>query len=34
VVTGTPKVAAQAPAEVVAKLKAAAAVENPEPDEA
>jgi chorismate synthase len=30
----TPRVPAQAPADVVAKLKAAAAVENPDPDEA
>ncbi len=34
VVTGTPRVAALAPAEVVAALRAVAAVENPEPDEA
>jgi chorismate synthase len=32
--TGTPRVPAQAPAEVIAKLRAAAAVENPDPDEA
>ncbi|HEX9684684.1 MAG TPA: chorismate synthase [Burkholderiales bacterium] len=31
---GTPRIAAQAPAEMVAKLRAAAAVENPDPDEA
>jgi chorismate synthase len=30
----TPRVPAQAPADVVAKLRAAAAVENPDPDEA
>jgi chorismate synthase len=30
----TPRIAAQAPADVVAKLRAAAAVENPDPDEA
>jgi chorismate synthase len=30
----TPRIAAQAPAEVIAKLRAAAAVENPDPDEA
>jgi chorismate synthase len=30
----TPRVPAQAPADVIAKLKAAAAVENPDPDEA
>jgi chorismate synthase len=34
VVCETPRVPAQAPADVVAKLKAAAAVENPDPDEA
>ncbi|MGW8183571.1 MAG: chorismate synthase, partial [Burkholderiales bacterium] len=34
VATGTPKVPAQAPAEVIEKLRAAAAVENPDPDEA
>ncbi len=34
VVTATPKVAAQAPADVIEKLQAAVAVENPEPDEA
>ena len=34
-VTGaTPRISAQAPAEVIAKLRAAAAVENPDPDEA
>jgi chorismate synthase len=30
----TPRVAAQAPSEVIARLRAAAAVEDPEPDEA
>ena len=30
----TPRIPAQAPADVIAKLKAAAAVENPDPDEA
>jgi len=30
----TPRIPAQAPAEVVARLRAAAAVENPDPDEA
>jgi chorismate synthase len=30
----TPRIAAQAPADVIAKLRAAAAVENPDPDEA
>ena len=30
----TPKLAAQAPAAVVARLRAAAATENPDPDEA
>jgi chorismate synthase len=30
----TPRVPAQAPAEVIARLRAAAAVENPDPDEA
>jgi chorismate synthase len=30
----TPRIAAQAPAEVIEKLRAAAAVENPDPDEA
>ncbi|MGH8660431.1 MAG: chorismate synthase [Burkholderiales bacterium] len=30
----TPRIAAQAPAEMIAKLRAAAAVENPDPDEA
>jgi chorismate synthase len=34
VACGTPRIAAQAPAEVIAKLRAAAAVENPDPDEA
>jgi len=32
--TGTPKIAAQAPADVVARLAAAAAADNPDPDEA
>jgi chorismate synthase len=32
--TDTPRVAAMAPADVVAKLRAAAATENPDPDEA
>jgi chorismate synthase len=30
----TPRVPAQAPAEVVARLQRAAAIENPDPDEA
>ena len=30
----TPRIAAQAPADVIAKMRAAAAVENPDPDEA
>jgi chorismate synthase len=34
VVGETPRIAAQAPADVIAKLRAAAAVENPDPDEA
>jgi len=34
VTCATPRIAAQAPAEVVAKLRATAAVENPDPDEA
>ena len=34
VVTGTPRVAALAPAEVVATLRVATAIENPDPDEA
>ena len=34
VATATPKIAAQAPADVVARLRAAAATENPDPDEA
>ncbi|MGH8619330.1 MAG: chorismate synthase [Burkholderiales bacterium] len=34
VVTGTPKIAAQAPADVVARLATAAAADNPDPDEA
>jgi chorismate synthase len=34
VVTTTPRIAAEAPADVVARLRAAAAVEDPEPDEA
>jgi chorismate synthase len=34
VVTATPRVAAQAPAEVIAKLREPAPVEDPEPDEA
>jgi chorismate synthase len=34
VACGTPRVPAQAPAEVIDKLRAAAAVENPDPDEA
>jgi chorismate synthase len=34
VTSSTPRVAAQAPAEVVARLRAATAVEDPEPDEA
>jgi chorismate synthase len=32
--TATPRIAAQAPADVVARLRAAAATENPDPDEA
>jgi chorismate synthase len=32
--TGTPQIAAQAPADVVARLAAAAAADNPDPDEA
>ncbi|HSC95014.1 MAG TPA: chorismate synthase [Burkholderiales bacterium] len=34
VACATPRIAAQAPAEVIEKLRAAAAVENPDPDEA
>lgn len=34
VASGTPRIPAQAPADIVAKLRAAAAAENPEPDEA
>ncbi len=34
VVTSTPRIAAQAPAEAIAKLRAAASVDDPEPDEA
>jgi chorismate synthase len=34
VVCDTPKIAAQAPAEVIAKLRSAASLENPDPDEA
>jgi chorismate synthase len=34
VVNATPRIAAQAPAEVVARLRESAAVEDPEPDEA
>lgn len=34
VVNTTPRIAAQAPAEVIARLRAGVAVENPEPDEA
>jgi chorismate synthase len=34
VACGTPRVPAQAPAAVIEKLRAAAAVENPDPDEA
>jgi chorismate synthase len=34
VVTTTPRIAAQAPADVVAKLRAAASVDDPDPDEA
>ena len=34
VASATPRIPAQAPAEVIAKLRAAAAVENPDPDEA
>ena len=34
VVCETPRVPAQAPAEVLARLRAAAAIENPDPDEA
>jgi chorismate synthase len=30
----TPRIAAQAPADVIAKLRTAAAIENPDPDEA
>jgi len=30
----TPKIPAQAPADVVARVRAAAATENPDPDEA
>jgi chorismate synthase len=32
--TTTPRIAAQAPADVVAKLRAAPAVDDPDPDEA
>jgi chorismate synthase len=32
--TSTPRIAAAAPAEVIARLRGAAAVEDPEPDEA
>jgi hypothetical protein len=32
--TGTPVIAAQAPQGVIEKLRAAAAAENPDPDEA
>jgi chorismate synthase len=34
VTVATPRIPAQAPAELVEKLRAAAAVENPQPDEA
>jgi chorismate synthase len=34
VACATPRVAAQAPADVIARLREAAAVEDPEPDEA
>ena len=34
VVNTTPRIAAQAPADVIARLRNAATVENPEPDEA
>jgi chorismate synthase len=34
VTTATPRIAAQAPADVIAKLRASPAVENPDPDEA
>jgi chorismate synthase len=34
VTCSTPRVAAQAPPDVIARLRAAAAVEDPEPDEA
>ena len=34
VVTGTPRIPAQAPDDVIEKLRAASAVENPDPDEA
>ncbi len=34
VATGTPKIAAQAPADAIARLRRAAAVDDPDPDEA
>jgi len=34
VVTSTPRIAGEAPADVVAKLRAAAVVDDPDPDEA
>ncbi len=34
VVTGTPRIAAQAPADVVARLRSGAAIDDPDPDEA
>ncbi len=34
VVTATPKIPAQAPADAVARLRRAAAVDDPDPDEA
>jgi chorismate synthase len=34
VVTGTPKIAAQAPADVIARLRSGSAVDDPDPDEA
>ena len=34
VATGTPRIAAQAPADVVARLRSGAAIDDPDPDEA
>jgi len=34
VVSSTPRIAAQAPAEVIARLRAATAIDDPDPDEA